>query len=54
MANLCTYVTVVQLGLHVGLLKQEQGLPLTPLPAFPLTELPCQASIEDAPGLTAT
>jgi hypothetical protein len=31
---LCTYVTDVQLGLHVELLKQKQGLPLTTLPAF--------------------
>ena len=34
--DLCTYVTVVQLGLglHVGLRKSEQGLSLTLLLAF--------------------
>ena len=35
----------------------EQGLPLTKLPttgSFPLTGLPCLASIEDEPNLTGT
>ena len=43
-------VSVVQLGLHVGLLKQGQGLSLTLLSAFGslmLTELPCLVSVED-------
>jgi len=31
---LCTYVTVVQLDFHVELLKWEQRLALTTLPAF--------------------
>lgn len=50
----CTFVTVVQLGLHVRPLELEQGLTLTILPAFrsPCCNFPA-STVEDAPSLTA-
>jgi len=48
-------VTVVQLGLHVGLLKWDQRLSLTTLPGFGLLPLNWAASLEkDVPILTET
>jgi hypothetical protein len=58
MEALCTYLVVVQSGLHLGLLTAGAQLSLTLLPAFGqflLTGLPCLATMwKDAPRPTAT
>ena len=55
---LCTYVTVMQLGLHVGLLTAGAGTVSGSvcwiLDPFPLTDQPCVATIgKDVPKPTA-
>lgn len=56
---ICTYVTVVQLGLHVGPLVAGTVAVSASVAClwvcFPLTGLPCVASIqENVPSLTTT